>query len=337
MKFPSKHHCVLALIWLVILASSAAGQTIPYSFYRQFGTAANDYAFGVASDATGSYVVGCTNAAAFAKPCEGSAADADGFVRKYDTSGTLQWAITFDSGVNDLARSVAVDSSGVYVAGYTSNPSTTDANAFVRKYNLNGTTLLWQASISTVVPDFAYGVAVDATGVYGAGYTTGDFTNPIGLSAGLSDAFVVKLDLSTGAELWKKQYDIGLLSTDAAYGVAANGTHVYLAGSTGTAGGQSDAVLLKLDATLGTLLWTRQFGDNIQDDAAFGVSLDGGGVYAAGCTHDGTVNGSCDSGDADAFVRKYDSLGNLLWSDVFGGTTPSFDAALSVTSDLGAV
>jgi hypothetical protein len=258
-------------------------------------------------------------------------------VTKYDTSGTFQWDLTFDTGVNDVARSVAVDASGVYVAGYTHNPSTTDTNAFVRKYNLSGTTLLWQSSIATVLPDYAYGVAVDSSGVYVAGYTKGDLMAlplPAG-SAGLSDVFVVKLNLTSGAELWKQQYDIGTLSTDAAFGVAADGAAVYIAGSTGLA--QSDAFLRKLDMASGAADWTKFFGGNTQDDAAFGVSADTGGIYIAGCTHDGTADGSCQSGDADAFVRKYNSAGSMVWSDEFGGTTPSFDTALSVTADLGSV
>ena len=47
-----------------------------------------------------------------------------------------------------------------------------------------------------------------------------------------------------------------------------------------------------------------------------------GNVYVAGVTY-GTLPGQTNSGNYDAFVRKYDADGNELWTRQFGSA--SFD------------
>src|SRR4029077_2399801 len=86
---------------------------------RQFGSVFEDQARGVAVDATGVYVVG-TIGASLADRTESNRYDA--FIRKYDASGNLLWTRQIASIAtlqNDYATAVAVDSTGVYVAGYT--------------------------------------------------------------------------------------------------------------------------------------------------------------------------------------------------------------------------
>jgi hypothetical protein len=62
--------------------------------------------------------------------------------------------------------------------------------------------------------------------------------------------------------------------------------------------------------------WSRQFGTPL-NDFSWGVSADGlGNVYISGDT-DGNLGGPT-AGGSDAFVSKYDSAGNLLWSRQLG-------------------
>ncbi len=90
------------------------------------------------------------------------------------------------------------------------------------------------------------------------------------------------------------------------------------------------SVLLAAPAAAGEIIWTRQFGSS-SSDYAFGVAVDGSGnVYITGSTY-GTLPGQTSAGAGDAFVRKYDSNGNELWTRQFGGS--SYDEAYGVAVD----
>jgi uncharacterized protein (UPF0548 family) len=231
-------------------------------------------------------------------------------VRKYDVNGNVVWTRQFGTSSNEPASAVAVSATGVYVAGYTNGvmPGQVNAggaDAFVRKYDVNGN-VVWTRQFGTASSDTAYGVAVDATGVYVAGYTYGALPGQV--NAGGADAFVRKYD-SDGNEQWTRQF--GSASSDSASGVAANGSGVDVAGYTEGAlppqvsAGGVDAFLLRYDSS-GTELWTRQFG-SANSEAALGVAVDVTGVYVGGTT-DGTLPDQTSAGGADAFVAKMTAI-----------------------------
>ena len=94
-----------------------------------------------------------------------------------------------------------------------------------------------------------------------------------------------------------------------------------------------DAFLQKFDAA-GNLSWTRRFGST-DHESSWGVAADGlGSIYVTGET--GGVMGVATLGDYDAYLRKYDSAGNVLWTNQFG--TAASDQGLKVVVDtLGSV
>jgi hypothetical protein len=224
------------------------------------------------------------------------------------------------------------------VAGFTDGalPGQTSAgsrDAFVRKYDSAGI-LLWTRQFGSSDFDDASGVAVDTGGnVLVAGTTDG--TLPGQTSAGGFDAFVRKYD-AAGTLLWTRQF--GSSSFDDAFGVAVDtGGNVLVAGYTNgalpvqTSAGGFDAFVRKYDSA-GTLLWTRQFGSSMYD-AATGVAVDpGGNVLVAGYIG-GVLPGQTSAGSRDAFVRKYDSAGTLLWTRQFGSSAD--DSGSGVAVDIG--
>ena len=174
--------------------------------------------------------------------------------------------------------------------------------------------------LGTSGDDFSRGVATDSNGnVYLSGYTDGSLD---GINAGIHDAWVAKYD-DQGNLLWTKQ--LGSSESDASFGVATDSNdNVYLSGSTdGSFDGTSkvgsayttDAWVAKYD-TQGNLLWTKQLGSS-GDDASQGVATDNqGNVYISGYTR-GSLDGTSKVGSAyttDAWVAKYDTQGNLLWT-----------------------
>ena len=282
---------------------------------RQFGSGAQEQAYGVAVDGSGyAYVVGYTFGALPGQPRTG---EYDAFVQKHDSGGNVVWTRQFSSGPGPTAGAaygVAVDGAGnAYVVG--EFPTTGGPWVpFVRKYDTSGNEL-WTRTrhLFTGHSESASGVVVDGEGnVYLA---IGDPANGSGRSG---DAFVLKYDTS-GNEKWALQF--GSSAKAGARGVAVDGAgNVYVAGDTSgalpgqTSAGGRDAFVRKYDSS-GNEMWTHQFGSS-GDDFARGVAVDGAGnAYVAG---EGALPGQTSAGGRDAFVRKYDSDGNEMWTHQFG-------------------
>jgi hypothetical protein len=77
--------------------------------------------------------------------------------------------------------------------------------------------------------------------------------------------------------------------------------------------------------------WTRQFG-GAEMDAATALAVDGSGnVYVAGYADFVGFN----VGTTDAFVRKYDPTGALVWDEQFGSTKDDLAYAIAVDASAG--
>jgi hypothetical protein len=160
----------------------------------------------------------------------------------------------------------------------------------------------------------AHGVAARDGYVYVAGHTSGVLAGQI--SAGAQDVFVRKYD-SAGNELWTRQF--GTPADDETNGVAVDATGIYVAGYTYGAfpgqvnSGGADVFVRKYDFA-GNVLWTRQLG-GADDDFAGNVAAGPSGVYVVGTTR-GALPGQPGqgSGNRDAFLLKYDTAGNLIWT-----------------------
>jgi hypothetical protein len=178
--------------------------------------------------------------------------------------------------------------------------------------------------------DVSWTVTADPLGnVFIGGHTANSLN---GSNAGSFDLFVSKYN-SAGNRLWIRQ--LGSAESEVTYSIAADGFgNVYLAGRTGgdLAGpsfGATDAFLVKYDMA-GNLLWTRQIGTAAGDEG-HGVSTDAvGNVYLSGRTA-GDLGGT-NAGLNDAFLSKYDSAGNQLWTRQLGSSAS--DVAADVAADV---
>jgi len=229
---------------------------------------------------------------------------------------SIQWSRQFGSSSVDESFAVATAPDAVYVAGETVNGSFTGfasagrRDLFLSKLDLQGN-VLWTRQFGTAESDTATALAADASGVYVAGHTAGALQ---GTNLGSTDAFVRKYD-ATGNEVWTRQF--GTANPDEALGAAVDATGFYVGGKTAgalpgqTSGslGQDDAFLRKYDFN-GNEVWTRQFGTS-SGDRGQAVAGDASGVYIAGETGGPLVSLAAGT---DAFVRKYDSTGNVVWT-----------------------
>jgi len=299
--------------------TSATGAEV---WTRQFGSGGWDTAWGVAVDtSTNIYVVGETSSST-------TVGFSDVFIRKYDASGNELWARQFGGSGADVAYGVAVDTvGGVYIAGTTAflpgQVGLGGDDAFLRKYDASGN-VVWTTEFGTSSEDFGYAVALDASGnIYVGGATHGSLPGQTASGCGIN-AFLRKYDPSAN-QLWTHEFgtcnsvigqgtELRSVSVDpAGFVYVAGRTDEALPGQTYL--GRLDAFLRKYDAS-GTVVWTRQFGSDQNDQAYAVASAPGGGVYVGGSTS-GALPGQTLTNQA--YLVKYDANGVLQWTQQFQG------------------
>lgn len=318
-----------AVVGVVLLLAGCASPPEPEpspprpAWTQQLGTAAYDYARGVAIDADGNAVVVGVTRGSF--PGYVNPGGADIVLAKIDRSGTVLWTVQLGGDGNDYAMGVTTDADGnIILTGYTDgalpgwiNVGTLDA--FIVKVDPNGNTL-WTLQLGTSGADYGMGATTDASGnVTVVGTTTG--TLPGESQAGGRDVFVAELTAG-GSVSWTRQFggpgdDYGqAIVTDA-------GDNTILAGSTvdalpgqSSAGGR-DVFLVKHDGN-GNELWRRQLG-GAGDDSPSSIAVDGqGNTIVVGSTTD-ALPGLSSHGGTDIILLEHDAGGVAGWTRQLGG------------------
>jgi len=244
---------------------------------------------------------------------------------------------TFLSGSNrDMAFSNAVDSAGnVYVAGFTDstnfpvNESSMQwdqpgLDAFVTKLSPQGT-ILFSTYLGGAGDDWAYGIAVDATGVYVTGATnSADFPHQVvKRTQGSLDLFVTKILPDGNGIVYTTILGSGT-SNEIGNAIVVNPAtqEAYVTGNTVfIANLKGDAIVAKLDR-FGNMTGSALIGGSGSDEGD-AIALDSGGnVLVAGetCSPDfpvffTTPRFPTQPGDCAGFVAKWDGgLISLVWS-----------------------
>ena len=326
------HRLALGTLILIVLGNLAAsGQSLDW--LRHYGSLERDVGTGIAiGPAGGIFVSGYTEDVAAT-----DLGETDAVLSKYDTNGQHEWTRQFGTVLGDQARGVVTDAVGdIYVSGYTNYTTLGGGNMdpFVSKYDAAGA-LQWTRILEIGNLDAGYdrsnGIATDgADGIYIAGeFGQENFS-------GNTDVFLRKYD--TDGNLQWTRYQ-ATSEFDSSRGIAADGLgNVFISGKTsGSIGGVNqggrDAFLSKYGSD-GALQWSRQFGSTM-GDAASSVAVDGiGSVYISGFTN-GSLDGA-NMGQADAFLRKYESDGTLAWSRQFGSAERDW-ALFASADDAGVV
>ena len=190
--------------------------------------------------------------------------------------------------------------------------------------------LRWVDQFGSEKKDVAWGAALYGSTLYVCGET--EAALPTQGAFGEDDAFLRSYGID-GTRGWTEQF--GTRSSDQCFGVATGSGGISVVGRTfGKLAGQNrrggfDAFVRTYDAN-GERRWTQQFGTR-RSDAAFGVATDSSGnLYVAGFTQ-GKLGGLPYRGDGDAFVRKLDPTGRVMWTREFGSRR--LDFAFAVAAD----
>jgi hypothetical protein len=274
-----------------------------------------------------------------------SAGFADLVIAKLNAEGEHLWSKRLDDATEQpdicLIGScadifVAVDSAdNVLIAGalfgtmdFGGGPLTSEGNAdlFVAKLDASGN-YLWARRFGDGSFQVANGIALDDTGniyITGSFLGTLDFGGGLLVSAGNSDAFIVKLNAG-GAYVWGKRFGDASAQRGGEAAVDGEGNLLMtgrFSGSVDFGGGPltstgENIYVAKLD-TAGGHIWSKRFGEASTSQARVNVAVDNAGQALLSGHFDGAIDfggGTLTSaGGTDLFIAKLDALGNPTFS-----------------------
>jgi hypothetical protein len=119
--------------------------------------------------------------------------------------------------------------------------------------------------------------------------------------------------------------------------IAVGDTWSVTDGVFGTSKGNSDAVVMKLDAEDGSIIWTKRFGGSLSDYAYDVIITSDGNYLIAGHTGSNDGDISSNAGLNDAWILKVDTDGNLLSEKTYGTIGHEYAYKIQETSDGGFV
>jgi hypothetical protein len=248
----------------------------------------------------------------------------DGRTMKYDFDGNLIWEKMYDSQRNgmDEGCTVALDSSGVYVAMRSEESSGSDKEKdydyYTEKYDKNTGETIWETRYDGPAQDDdePFAIALDSLHVYITGRSQGGATG--------SDYATVKYTKADGIEQWVARTD-GAGNEEAAAVATDNAGNVFVTGFTaGTTG--TDYSTIKYLGN-GNKDWGVAYnGPGNGDDKGIAVAVDSTGVYVTGF-----VTG--ESTDPDIFTIKYDFDGDIVWSATYSGPGSGIDVPVAIALD----
>ncbi len=249
----------------------------------------------------------------------------DAWLARYSATGQLMWEQTFNGpgNGNDELRGLVSDGAGhVYAAGYRRGVDGESNNAWVAKYDLAGNEEWLQAFNGVESMSDVYDVVtLDNSGnVVVGGYTQS-------AAEGL-DVFLRKLS-PEGDTLWTRTRSGPNGDNDLIWDVEVSSMgHIYAAGyEQGPVGEGRNAWVAKFD-TDGNELWSRSFnGADSLNDYINGLTVVG--------DDDVVICGYEEAAEYPwrSVVRRYDSLGMIVWTDRYEGETSEGAHCFGIRAD----
>lgn len=348
----------------IVKMNSAGGRV----FGTYFGGSQNEIAHGIDADLNNDiFVTGITSSANFPTKAWGGAYLQSGgtgaFVAKFSPTGALIWSTQY---TNCTGYDINTDMNGnIIVTGSTRSTSfSTQApfqaglagaeDAFIVKFN-NAGVRLWATYYGGLSNDWGYGVSIDAANNIFICGSTSSLNFPAiaafqGTMGGVDDAFLARLDPTTGFPVWSTYYggtqsDQGAAIATDALGNVFIETYAWSANAISTGGayqtvrkGMTDVALIKFTNT-GSRVWgTYLGGNNVEEPGGIAVDANNN-IIVAGDTYgtDFPVT-SCAyqktfAGTEDQFISTFNQQGNLICSGYLGignSTSPDNETAYSM-------
>jgi hypothetical protein len=279
-----------------------------YSWLREFSVT-NGYSLqnqirGLALDSSNNIItVGYTEGSFDGEPQATN--DPDSFLIKHDSNGNKIWSRQFGSTFTDHPWAVTTDSSSdIYVTGGGVTAPVGFLGVFVTKFDAAGN-LLWSKTFDSTVHEEGHSIAVDASGNLFIGGLSGN------------DNLLMKVS-NSGSLIWKKTFGRSDVPDFIQSLKVSNDGHIYITGL---------ATFSKLTLD-GNLIWEITTNLNVRD-----VTISNNGdVYVAG-TGSAVVDGNNSPYLGDAFLSKYNTSGEHLWTTSFGSDAPDAFSGIALDAE----
>ena len=243
----------------------------------------------------------------------------------YTSGGTKLWVARFNGGfhLNDVATDIGTspDGSAVFITGYGyTKPATTDIVTIA--YDAGSGAELWSKRFGSETKyDEAHSLSVSPDG-------SRLFVSGVTWDVNGQDTRTIAYDTESGSRLWSRRYDSPAHGEDSASdAVTSDGSVLFVTGTSVGATTSTDARTIAYDATTGSLLWTRRFdGENDEDRGeAVAASPDGSAVFVS-------ISSKTSSSHFDYVTRAYDAAtGSRLWTARYNGPGNSVDQSRAIT------
>lgn len=321
------------------VATAATAQT--WSWVTESTGTGIEYGYSVATDASGNNYVGgayINGPATFGSTTLTDIANGDGYLAKYNSSGSPLWAVRIAGTLHDRVKDVIVDGSNVFIAGtyrgtivFESTTTTTMSltggggsdNCFIAKYSSSGV-VQWALTYSGGSQPWDLAVSPSQQKVFMTGDRAGEMFAACYSYSSTPVSPVWSVTCATGGT---GSYAMGI-AADATGNAYVLGTYLG-ASATGTLStgytftGNYGMLLMKVAPT-GTLTWVTNIGNGGGgNEQGRGIELDAAGNIYLGGQFYGTADISgapltC-AGVYDVFVAKYTNAGARIWAKRMGG------------------
>jgi hypothetical protein len=301
----------MAALAAILLPSALTAQV---TFQRTYGGPNNDVGSCAIPATNDGYLIAGT------RTSDGGTGD-DVYLVRVDMRGETLWTRSFGGAGSDCAKSVRRTTTGGYVvAGSTTSFGAGQADVWLLALDVNGDTL-WARTYGGASNDYGESVFETSDG----GFVISGETNSFGAEG--QNIYLVRTN-ATGDTLWTRAYGGNRWEEGLSVAQTADSGFI-VAGSTDSYGaGSLDTYVVRTDA-FGDTLWTRTFGDSMEDYGASVTLTPDGGFVIAGHTMVEQFY------DFDVLLLRADAGGDLLWTKTFGRS--DIDAGMSVaqTGDSG--
>ncbi len=191
-------------------------------------------------------------------------------------------------------------------------------------------TNIWTQLLGTSESERCRGLEIGSDGsIYISGFTEGDLDGHIN-NGGTSDLFISKFD-SNGVKQWTKL--IG--NTDNEEGgyltIGSDGS-IYIGGTTNPSGpGNQGTFICKLNSN-GEQQWLQHYGlSDYEEGSGLTIGSDDS-IYFSGYTY-GNIDNQLNNGSRDAFIRKINPDGSLIWTRLIGSSEEEQGNRSTIGSD----
>ncbi len=257
---------------------------------------------------------------------DGSGSGIDMALTKYDTTGTfLVWSTFLGGSSDELPHSLVVNANDeLFVYGTTSSPDfPTSTNAFDISFN-GGPALDLTNGLGSNFPNgtdiVVARLSADGDELLASTYFGGSGNDGLNTAPGLKFNYA---DEIRGEVLIDLNDNVYIASSTASTDLPMSA----LAAQATYGGGVQDGVLLKMDASLTTLIWSTYFGGS-QADAIYNIEIDdSGGIYIAGGTRStdlpvtaNALHTTFQGGLADGFVAEISDDGTTIAACTYFGS-----------------